>query len=224
MKWYGCNHYSKLHWKSFIKNYNYRHNLEVRNLAFFFKSDFYYKRTVVHVCIPNSWNFIVLKRNKLNYNFYLYSQIYFFFFSIPLNVYKFNYDKYEQIIKISTEYKNIFNNLYWVLFNQVFFSFIVLFFRKIKFKGKGYYIYKDTRSTVTPQFGYAHRIYVYTYMTNVKFLTKTKILVFGLNKREIWDVSNQIFNIKPINIFTGRGMRFSKQIVYRKAGKISLYR
>lgn len=224
MKWYGSNNYSKLHLKSFIKNYNYRHNLETRNLAFSFKSIFYFERTITHVCIPHNWNFIVLNKNKSHYNFYLYSHIYFFFFSIPLNSYKFNYDKYEQIIKISTRYKNMFTNLYWLLFNQVFFSFITLFFRKIKFKGKGYYIYKDSRSTITPQFGYAHRIYVYAYMTNVEFLTKTKILLFGLNKLEIWSISQQIFNIKPINIFTGRGMRFSKQIIYRKPGKISLYR
>jgi len=30
--------------------------------------------------------------------------------------------------------------------------------------------------------------------------------------------------MRPINIFTGRGVRFAKQIIYKKAGKVSSYR
>lgn len=98
------------------------------------------------------------------------------------------------------------------------------YFNKIKFRGKGYYIYKGVRSTITPQFGYAHRIYVYSFFNKVKFLGKTKVLVFGFSKH---DVITTLFNIKskrPINIFTGRGVRFSREIIYKKTGKVSSYR
>jgi hypothetical protein len=48
--------------------------------------------------------------------------------------------------------------------------------------------------------------------------------MFGINIKDIFFLSNAFFKIKPINIFTGKGIRFSKQIVYKKTGKISSYR
>lgn len=97
-------------------------------------------------------------------------------------------------------------------------------FQKIKFRGKGYYLYKNLRNTITPQFGYSHRIYIYSYFTKVIFLSKTKIIIFGLNKDDILSPSLYIRSKRRINIFTGRGVRFSSQIVYKKTGKVSLYR
>jgi ribosomal protein L6P/L9E len=95
---------------------------------------------------------------------------------------------------------------------------------KIRFKGKGYYIYKNYRNTVAPQFGYAHRVYVYAQAVSVKFLSKTKVLLFGLSKKDILAVGRNLKIVKPINIFTGRGVRFARQIIYRKTGKVSSYR
>lgn len=97
-------------------------------------------------------------------------------------------------------------------------------FKKLKFRGKGYYIYKNQRNTVTPQFGYAHRIYVYSYFNVVRFLSKVKVFIFGLLKSDVFKVSHEIRSKRPINIFTSRGVRFSRQIVYKKVGKVSSYR
>ena len=98
------------------------------------------------------------------------------------------------------------------------------FFFKLKFKGKGYYVFKGKRSTVTPQFGFAHRVYFYGFSISVKFLSKTIIFLFGLLKKDVLKFSNSFKQVKPINPFTGRGVRFAKQIIYRKTGKVSLYR
>ena len=103
-------------------------------------------------------------------------------------------------------------------------SFSKLFFQKLKFKGKGYYIYKNIRNTITPQFGHAHRIYLYSFYVSVKFLTKTTVFLFGSSKRDILTTARSIYSAKPINVFTGRGVRFSRQIVYKKTGKVSSYR
>ena len=97
-------------------------------------------------------------------------------------------------------------------------------FLKIRFKGKGYYMYKTVRNTIAPQMGYAHRVYVYASATSVKFLSKTKILIFGLSKRDIVSVGYQLRQVRPMNMFTGRGVRFARQIVYKKTGKVSTYR
>jgi len=95
---------------------------------------------------------------------------------------------------------------------------------KIKFKGKGYYMYKNKRNTIAPQFGFAHRVYVYAFNNTVKFLSKTKILIFGLSKIDVNQTGHNLCNVKPINIFTGRGVRFARQVIYKKTGKIGAYR
>ena len=94
----------------------------------------------------------------------------------------------------------------------------------MKFKGKGYYVYKNSRHTLAPQFGYYHKIYVYAFNTSAKFLSKTSVLLFGLSKNDLLTVGYDFRSKKPINIFTGRGVRFSRQVVYKKTGKVSSYR
>jgi len=107
---------------------------------------------------------------------------------------------------------------------NLFYSFSKLFFTKLKFKGKGYYIYKNFRNTITSQFGHSHRIYIYSFFVSVKFLTKTTVFLFGSSKQDILSIGFKVKNSKPINIFTGRGVRFSRQVVYKKTGKVSSYR
>jgi ribosomal protein L6P/L9E len=97
-------------------------------------------------------------------------------------------------------------------------------FIKMRFRGKGYYIYKTLRNTIAPNFGYAHRVYVYAYYVSLKFLSKTSIILFGLTKKDLYSVGYNFRATRPINIFTGRGVRFRRQIVYKKTGKVSTYR
>lgn len=65
---------------------------------------------------------------------------------------------------------------------------------------------------------------MYSFFTSVKFLSKTTVFVFGLLQKDVDVISLAVKNLRPINIFTGRGVRFSKQIVYKKVGKVSSYR
>jgi hypothetical protein len=77
-------------------------------------------------------------------------------------------------------YTNNFTKLYYTLFDSFYKLFWKPFVYKLKFKGKGYYIYKNYRNTITPQFGYSHRLYLYAFFLHVKFLSKTTLIVFGL--------------------------------------------
>jgi ribosomal protein L6P/L9E len=124
----------------------------------------------------------------------------------------------------TTLFLNNYKYLYYNLLNTLYTNLIKPVFTKLKFKGKGYYIYKNYRNTITPQFGYSHRLYLYSFYTHVKFLNKTTLVCFGLNLRNVKKTSSIIFSWRPVNIFTGRGVRFSKQIIYKKSGKISSYR
>ena len=58
----------------------------------------------------------------------------------------------------------------------------------------------------------------------VRFLSKTSIIIYGLDKYKISKTAKMVKIVRPINIFTAKGMRFTRQILYRKTGKVSSYR
>lgn len=226
MKWYGKNDYAKS-LKTFNKNLKKNHNIKIKNSAIFFKNRFNFNFYKIIFYIPFGWDFLVLKKNNFNNNFiyfYVYSSTYFFLLPVVKNFLNLNYDTQTSSLILKFQFNNNFHLLFWNIFKTVFYSFSKLFFKKLKFKGKGYYIFKNTRNTIALQFGYSHLLYLYSFFITVKFLTKTTILMFGINKNNITLSSKSLFFIKPINIFTGKGIRFSRQIIYRKTGKVSSYR
>ena len=174
--------------------------------------------------LPSMWNFVALQNTSQSKRLFIYSSIYYFMIPIPVRKWLVYFDKNTSTITISSLYFTNYTLTYWTSLVHLFYIFHRPFFIKLKFKGKGYYIYKNKRNTITPQFGYAHRIYKYTFNTSVKFRTKTSIILFGLVKRDIIESGFLIKNMRPINIFTGRGVRFSRQIIYKKTGKVSSYR
>ena len=145
---------------------------------------------------------------------------------LPLPIHSLNltFDINTNTLKLHSLYPTNYYRLFYNTLRKTLKTFYVPIFLKIKFKGKGYYIYKNKRNTITPQFGYAHRLYLYSYFISVKFLSKTSILLFGFSIQDIKITSLGLKSMRPINVFTGRGVRFSKQIVYKKVGKVSSYR
>lgn len=167
----------------------------------------------------------MIKSSKKNYLiFTLYTACYKFKFCLKTAKFKVKFFKSLNILQFTFLTYFYYRTLFFNNLNLVLRLFSVPFFRKLKFKGKGYYIYKNKRNTITPQFGYAHRIYIYSYFVAVKFLSKTKIFIFGFLKEDVITTSLDIRKRRFINIFTGRGVRFSRQIIYKKTGKVSSYR
>lgn len=175
--------------------------------------------------IPPMWDvFFVKHRETRDTVVLLFSKLYKFVFSFNNIIAKVRYDINASSIVIYSTFINNYSSPYLVKFREVLFSFSRPDFKKVRFKGKGYYLYKNYRNTITPQFNYAHRIYFYSYFTSVKFLSKTSVFIFGLLHKDICNAAHGIKTMRPINIFTGRGVRFSRQIIYRKVGKVSSYR
>lgn len=171
---------------------------------------------------PKLWFlFIIRKKPAINF-FYLSSSTYKFNFLLDASSHTL------QFVGGSLQFFfhkiNRFLLLFLANIKQLLFFFSVPFFKKVKFRGKGYYIYKNSRNTITPQFGYAHRIYIYSYFNIVKFLSKVKVFIFGLLKSDVFLTSQILRSKRPINIFTGRGVRFARQVIYKKVGKVSSYR
>lgn len=181
--------------------------------------------------IPKNWNLILIKNSyqiPASYNsqivVYMYSPLYFFQFSIDYTHSYVVYDYVSQSITTNTLYSPLYMQRFWRSLIDLSQTIHKPFYVKLKFKGKGYYLYKNKRGTITPQFGYSHRLYTYSFFVRVKFLSKTSIILFGFIKEDLKTVGFKIKNMRPINIFTGRGVRFNKQIIYKKVGKVSSYR
>jgi len=174
---------------------------------------------------PLKWELIFIKNNLTNStSLFYYSRVYFYKITIINFKYKLLLNKNTNSIYLTLPFANNYFKVYINFLKRIFNLFSKPFFKKLKFKGKGYYVFKVSRNTITFQFGYSHRFYLYSYFTSITFLTKTIILVFGLLRQDILEISYNIKNIKKINIYTGRGIRFAKQIIYKKAGKVSSYR
>ena len=190
------------------------------------KTKINFNRINFKIFIPFNFNFIVYKKlniQKINY-IYIYTNSYYQLIPVFTILNNFFFDKNSNSCLISFKYANNFYKLYWHFFKNIYNSFFSWFSKKIKFKGKGYYIFKNLRNSIALKFGYSHRMYIFMNKVNVKFLSKTSVLLFGLNLNEIIKKSFEFYYTRTHNIFTGKGVRFAKQIIYRKAGKISSFR
>lgn len=222
MKWYGLSKYSE---NSIFKNKKLSFHRRTNKNSIFFNNSIKLNFSNFNFYLPSNWNFLIIKKKFFNLIvIYIYSDFYFFTLPLSNKYLSLRYDPQVNFLFFKCLIKNNFYSLFWNFFKIIFYSFSKIFFKKLKFKGKGFYIYKNFRNTKALQFGYSHRVYLYTFFINVKFLTKTTIFIFGLNKLDLITSSNNLYNIKTINVFTGKGIRFSRQIIYRKTGKVSSYR
>lgn len=234
MLWYGNNKVSNI--KKYYKNRNYNCNAAIKTLALPILRHGSQSATSVYIYIPSNWDLVILNIKSKIYSSYLsglnpdtkllyiYSSIYYFKIPVLQTYLKWYFDPSSRTIRLLNRYIPSFYKFYFKQITTIFYSFSRVFFTKLKFKGKGYYIYKNYRSTITHQFGHSHRWYIYSYFVSVRFLTKTTVFIFGSSKHDIFSVGNNIQASKYINIFTGRGVRFARQVIYKKTGKVSSYR
>lgn len=225
MLWYGKNKLSNF--KTLYKRRNYRCNVFTKTLAFPILRNGSLSVTNTSVYVPAGWDLLLLQPYTGSAQpslIYLFSSIYFFKLHVPSTHLRWFYDPQANTLSLLNLYSPSFFKLYLKSVLTLFYSFSTIFFKKLKFKGKGYYIYKNSRNTITSQFGHSHRIYIYSPFISVKFLTKTTVFLFGSSKKDLLTTGHSIKSAKPINIFTGRGVRFARQVIYKKTGKVSSYR
>lgn len=98
-----------------------------------------------------------------------------------------------------------------------------LHFRKFSFTGKGYRLICSKRYTITFNFGFSHMYYIYNIQLKPYHTSKTRVLFIGLNYFILRALTSTFFYVKPVNIFTWRGLRPLKAPLRKKVGKVSLY-
>ena len=223
--WYGSKLTKNLSKK--LQNYRNRINWKDRRFTKPVIHHWGYPATTFRFQVPIGWHFLMLQPTNVNNTsntIYAFNDIHFLNFKLSDFFIKLHYDPNTHTLTLYRFDATYSYLRYLKTIANVISSLHKPFFLKIKFKGKGYYVYKNFRNTIAPQFNYAHRVYVYSFLVSVKFLSKTKIFMFGLSQRDLFKIGYLLFFTRPINVFTGRGVRFARQIIYRKTGKIGAYR
>lgn len=190
-------------------------------------------RRHISLHVPSLWDFILFRKEsrytKMVYRLLLlYSPLYYFMFPAPIHWRTWYQNRFNNMIDFIARQSSHYTITYWTRFTKIFNSFHRPFFFKLKFRGKGYYMYRNHRNTITPQLGHAHKILTYVPYLSVKFFKKgalrRSILLLGLFQDHLYLAAKVIRNMRSYNIFTGRGVRFARDSIYRKPGKISTYR
>lgn len=180
-------------------------------------------KKTLSINVPISFNIIVLEniKNKKDLTIILYNKLY----SITLvkNKKKIKIDLESYSIKINLDI-NYNNNLNFKQINKFLKTFEVYFFIKIKFKGKGFKIkFNKKLKIIKFYFGRSHMTFFKLKKIKLKKITKYKFILKNLNFTKLKTNASKITKIKPINVYTLRGIRLAKQIIRKRKGKKSSY-
>lgn len=95
---------------------------------------------------------------------------------------------------------------------------------KIRYKGKSFRWLRRAGSLVL-RFGRSHASFV-RFGTHVKRrkLGRMSLILFGFGRSELFFLGRLIVRQRRMNIYHRRGLRLARQTVFRKDGKVSIYR
>lgn len=174
------------------------------------------KRNILFIPYNISYSYIEKNNNTVKF-LYLYNNDY--FFSINFN------EKQSIVINEDTntivvETRNFNNkiNLFNNEFNKFIYSWDNFFFNKIKFTGKGFK-WKKKETNLFLFFNRAHKCFFIGNNIILKRLSKSKVILLKNNYNHLIHDSILVRTIRSNNIFTKRGLRFSRQIILKKKGK-----
>lgn len=96
-------------------------------------------------------------------------------------------------------------------------QFYICSFTKIKFTGKGYKIKKNKPQGLVMLFNRSHTTTLWWNGIFLKKLKKYKLYLKYTHKNA--NIIQTIINVRPINIFTKKGLRVARQVLKKKKGK-----
>lgn len=167
-------------------------------------------------------NFLILynKTDKDVYNLYIYNANAYFFITILRA--KIFFKLSINIIKLFHVYKHYNTTKLQSLINKFFMTWNTVLYKKITFTGKGYKIVK-WKNLIFFFFNAAHVIFLINRNSVLKKIRKNKILFFfkDYNSFNFFFFLN-VIKVRYVNLFTKRGLRFSRQLIRKKRGKGSV--
>jgi len=109
------------------------------------------------------------------------------------------------------------------LSSRFFIATFFFFFKKITFKGKGFKLKKTKKKMFKFFFGSSHFICYYNSSSISKKFGKQKHIFLSTKLKKLKKSLLPFLVIKPVSWYTKRGLRFTKQIIQRRAGKKSTH-
>lgn len=162
--------------------------------------------------IPKKLNFFLIKFNK-SYILILHNNN--FFITIKIKTIK--YYRTSKLLLINKLYFKD-NFIAGPYISNFIYSWDSFFLKKLKFKGKGYRILTK-KNLLIFSFNHSHITWFLFFNTICRKFTKQKYIFIYKNNIKLKNSLLSIKGIKPLNIYTKRGMRVSTQKVFKKTGK-----
>lgn len=171
--------------------------------------------TIYNVTICN----VQIKNTNCNY-FYISNNNYFGIFYSNLPV-KFDVVTNSLVFSL-VKTKLPFNLMYWY-WNNFIPSLERLFFEKLTFKGKSFKITRKKKKFYDFDFGHAH--YTYVIFFNIIFKKRKKYQYYIKRTNYFWFCRflGEVMNLRQWNMYTQRGLRLKRQLLFKKTGKVSTY-
>lgn len=143
---------------------------------------------------------------------------------LNFNINQINYDMEINALKINIKKPSLILKKSINLINKILFSFEDYFFKKIKFKGKGFRLrIKKRKKAIKFLFGHSHLNILFLKNVKLKKSGKYKFVIKNSQSEQLNKISKKICLIKPINVFTNRGIRQHRQIIFKRKGKKGSY-
>ena len=165
-------------------------------------------------------NKIILKKD-LNYYICFY---------VKNNLFILNITNYFEIIKLFDSIKIYTTLLYNLNFLKKFiFSWNYFFIKKIKVRHKISWLklFRKKYFLMRINYGFSYNVFFFLnkffFRKKRKIMAHSNILLWNLNSVDLFKMTKFIINIQPINRYTLRGFKFSKQRFEKRTGKISKY-
>lgn len=184
---------------------------------------------LININLPPKVSIIVTKKNNNNgnnnyYKIILQNSNKKFLFYVDINKSHFKFDKNTNSIIIEKNWLNQSNNKLCKFLIKFLKSWDSYFYSKIKFKGKGFRIrFLKKNKLVKFFFGKSHKTFIFFRKIILKKISKYKFIFKSINLEKITNNSILSTHIRPINFYTLRGIRNSKQIIHKRKGKKGTY-
>jgi hypothetical protein len=180
-------------------------------------------RIQAYITLPPFLNLTIIKTKKF-FIIYTYNNFFFYQLSHCKDLVYIWIDIETKSLGFQTLTDKTLTKLYFILLEKFFFSWDSYFFEKIKFKGKGYRIaFKKKKKIMKFYFGHSHKTIFIFRWTIIKKPHKYKFIILQNNLTTLKKLNHEILKIKPLNIYTKRGLRNFRQIIYKRKGKKSSY-
>lgn len=113
--------------------------------------------------------------------------------------------------------------------NYIVFSWTSFIVKKIKFKHKitWLYIKRNCSQIIKFKLGFSHMVLAFLHGIRVhrrkKYLRHHTLIIWGLNPYLVNLTIKHIYCLQPVNTFTLRGFKYSRQRIFKRVGKVNKY-